>query len=83
MRKGGSSKVKEAIFRASTKGKEVQEAKGSEYISEEDEVNFVKKLQLGTGRLEVSFLSNVLIVEELVIMLLSVLIKKHIKGGRK
>ena len=50
MRRGGPSEVKEAIFRASTKGKEVQEIKGSGYISEEDEVNFVKKLQLGTGR---------------------------------
>ena len=50
MRRGGPSEVKEAVFRASTKGKEVQETEGSGYISEEDEVNFVKKLQLGTGR---------------------------------
>ena len=50
MRKGGSSEVKEAIFRASTKGKEVQETEASGYGSKEDEVNFVKKLQLGTGR---------------------------------
>ena len=50
MRKGGSSEVKEAFFRASTKGKEVQETEGSRYFSEEDEVNFVKKLQLGIGR---------------------------------
>ena len=48
MRRGGPSEVKEAVFRASTKGKEVQETEGSGYISEEDEVNFVKKLQLGT-----------------------------------
>ena len=46
----GPSEVKEAVFRASTKGKEVKETEGSGYISEEDEVNFVKKLQLGTGR---------------------------------
>ena len=32
---------------------------------------------------KVSFLSNVLIVEELVIMLQSVLIEKHTKRGRK
>ena len=50
MRRGGPSEVKEAVFRASTKGKEVQEAEGSGYISEEDEANFVKKLQLGTWR---------------------------------
>ena len=49
MRRGGPSEVKEAIFRASTKGKEVQESEGSGYISEEDEANFVKKLQLGIG----------------------------------
>ena len=48
MRRGGPSEVKEVVFRASTKGKEVQEAEGSGYISEEDEANFVKKLQLGT-----------------------------------
>ena len=50
MRKGGSYEVKEAVFRASTKGKEVQETEGSGHVSEEYEVNFVKKLQLGTGR---------------------------------
>ena len=50
MRRGGPSKVKEAVFRTSTKGKEVQKTKGSGYISEEDEINFVKKLQLGTGQ---------------------------------
>ena len=46
----GPSEFKEAVFRASTKGKEVQEPEGSGYISEEDEANFLKKLQLGTGR---------------------------------
>ena len=50
MRRGGPYEVKEAIFRASTKGKEVQEVEGSGYISEENEANFAKKLQLGTGR---------------------------------
>ena len=49
MRRGGPTEAKEAIFRASTNGKEVHEAEGSGYISEEDEANFVKKLQLGTG----------------------------------
>ena len=50
MRKGGPSEVKEAVFRAVAKGKEVEEQEGSRYVSEEDEINFVKKLQLGTGR---------------------------------
>ena len=44
MIKGGSSKVKEDVFRAAAKGKEVEEQKGSRYVSEEDEINFVKKL---------------------------------------
>ena len=46
MRRGGPYEDKEFVFRASTKGKEVQEIEGSGYISEEDEVNFVKKLTL-------------------------------------
>jgi hypothetical protein len=50
MRKGGPSEVREATFKASAKGKEKEEHKESGYISEEDEVNFVKKLQLGTRR---------------------------------
>ena len=48
MRRGGPSEVKEAVFRTFTKWKEVQKIEGSGYISEEDEINFVKKLQLGT-----------------------------------
>ena len=50
MRKGCPSEVKEAIFITTAKGKEVEEKEGSRYVSEEDEVNFVKKLQLGTRR---------------------------------
>ena len=50
MRRGGPSEVKEAVFRTSTKGKEVQKTEGSGYISEEDEIKFLKKLQLATGR---------------------------------
>jgi len=50
MRKGGPSEIKEAAFKASTKGKEKEDLKEPEYISEEDEANFVKKLQLGTRR---------------------------------
>ena len=50
MRKGGPSEVKEVVFRAAAKGKEVEEQEGSGYDSEEDEINFVKKLQLGIGR---------------------------------
>ena len=48
MRRGGPSEVKEVVFRTSKKGKEVQKIKGSGYISEEDEIKFVKKFQLGT-----------------------------------
>ena len=48
-RRGGPSEVKEAVFKASTKAKEVQK-EGSGYISEEDEAKFVRRLQLGTGR---------------------------------
>ena len=44
MRKRGPFEVKEAIFRVVAKGKEVEE-----YGLEEDEINFVKKLQLFTG----------------------------------
>ena len=50
MRRGGPSEVKEVVFRTSTKGKEVQKIEESGYISEEDEIKFVKKLQLGIGR---------------------------------
>ena len=35
MRKGGPSEVKEAVFRAATKGKEVEEKEQSRYVSEE------------------------------------------------
>ena len=50
MRKGGPSEVKEVDFRATKKGKEIEEQEGPGYVSEEDEINFVKKPQLGTGR---------------------------------
>ena len=43
MRRGEPSEVKEVVFRTSTKEKEVQKI-------EDDEIKFVKKLQLGTGR---------------------------------
>jgi hypothetical protein len=51
MRKGGPSDMREAAFKASAKGKEKEELNESGHISEEeDEVNFVKKLQRGSGR---------------------------------
>jgi hypothetical protein len=50
MRRGGPSEVKDAVFRTSTKGMDVQITEGLGYISEEDEANFVKKLQIRTGR---------------------------------
>jgi hypothetical protein len=50
MRRGGPSEFKEAVFRTSTKGMDVQITEGSGYISEEDEINFVRKLQTRTGR---------------------------------
>eukprot|EP00253_Pinus_taeda_P007936 PITA_07936 len=49
MRKGGPSDMREAAFKASAKGKE--ELNESGHISEdEEEANFVKKLQQGSGR---------------------------------
>ena len=49
MREGGPSNMREATFKALAKGKE--ELNESGHISEEeDEVNFVKKLQRGSGR---------------------------------
>jgi len=61
MRKGGPSEVRESAFKASTKGKRNEEPKELGYISEEDEVNFVKKLQMGTrrfrGKLPLQFFS--------------------------
>ena len=51
MRKGGLSDMREGAFKASAKGKEKEEHNESRHISEEeDEVNFVKKLQQGSGR---------------------------------
>ena len=44
IRKGCPCEVKEAIFRATVKGKELEEQEGSGYGSKEDEINFVKKL---------------------------------------
>jgi len=50
MRKGGPSEIREVACKASTKGKEKKDLKELGYISEEDEVKFVKKLQLDTRR---------------------------------
>eukprot|EP00253_Pinus_taeda_P009071 PITA_09071 len=51
MRKGGPSDMREAYFKASTKRKEKEAHNESGYISkEEDEENFVKKLQRGSGK---------------------------------
>jgi len=51
MRKGGSSNMREATFKASTKGKEKEEHNESGQLSEEeDEVNFIKKIQWDFGR---------------------------------
>ena len=51
MRKGGPSDMREATFKASSKWKEKEEHNESGHISdEEDEVNFVKKLQRGSRR---------------------------------
>lgn len=51
MRKGGPSDMREVAFKASAKGKEKEKHNESRHISEEeDEVNFVKKIQWGSGR---------------------------------
>ena len=50
MRKGGPSDMREATFKDSAKGKEVLYESG--HISEEEEeANFVKNIQQGSGRL--------------------------------
>ena len=46
MRKGFPLDMIEAAFKATTKGKEKEEI---DYVSEEEEGNFVKKLQEGIG----------------------------------
>ena len=51
MRKGGPSEVRDVTFKVTAKGKEKEEHKEPRYVSEEDEVNFVNKLQHSTGRL--------------------------------
>jgi len=49
MRKGGPSDMREVAFKGSAKGKEEHNESG--HVSEEeDEINFVKKLQWGSGR---------------------------------
>jgi len=51
MRKGGPSDMREAAFKALAKGKEKEKHNEPGYILEEEyEVNFVKKLQRGSGR---------------------------------
>ena len=50
MRQGGPSQIREAAFKVSARGKEKEVFKEPSYISKEEEVNFVRKLQLGTGR---------------------------------
>lgn len=61
MRKEGPSKAIEVTLKVSAKGKEKEEWKEVGYISREDEVKFVNKLQLGTrrfrGKLPLKFLS--------------------------
>jgi len=49
MRKGGPSDMREDAFKALAKGKEEHNELGH-ILEEEDEVNFVKKLQQGFGR---------------------------------
>lgn len=46
MKKGSPSDMREATFKSIAKGKEKEE---SGYASKEEEANFVKKLQVGTG----------------------------------
>ena len=49
MRKGRPSDMREATFKASTKGKEEHNESGH-ILEEEDKVNFVRKLQRGSRR---------------------------------
>lgn len=57
MRKEDPSYIKEESFKYTSKGKEKEDVKESSYVLDEEEANFVKKIQVGTN-LEVSFLSN-------------------------
>eukprot|EP00253_Pinus_taeda_P003945 PITA_03945 len=51
IRKGVPSDIKEVSFKSLVKGKEKEDLTESRYISKEDEINFVKKLQWGSRRL--------------------------------
>ena len=50
MRKEGLSQNREVSFKVCEKGKEKEVVKESSYISEEEEANFVSRLQPGTRR---------------------------------
>lgn len=50
MTKGGPSNIREAIFKATHKEKENDDFKEMGYISNEEEENFVIKLQVGTNK---------------------------------
>lgn len=51
MRKGSPSDIRETTFKDTSKGNKKEELKESSYVSDEEEENFVKKLQVGIGRL--------------------------------
>lgn len=50
MRKGGPSYIIDETFKATYKGKQKEELKETSYISDEEESNFVKQLQVGTHK---------------------------------
>jgi len=79
MRKGGPLDRREAAFKASGKGDYYESGHVSE---EEEESNFVKNLQWGTGRFRGKLPFKCLLVEESVTMLPNVLIRIRLTRGR-
>lgn len=61
MRKWNTSDIREASFKAIYNGKETQEPKDTSYISDEEEANLMRKLQVCTsifkGKLPFKFFS--------------------------
>ena len=50
MRKGGPSYMKEVAFKSTYKWKQKEAPKVTSYISNEEEANFIRKFQVGTGK---------------------------------
>lgn len=82
MRKESPSYIGEDTFKDTSKGKEKEEIKEPGYVSDEEEANFMKKLQVGIGRFRGKLPFKFFFVEEFVTMLLDFLIEKITRKGR-